>query len=51
MLGTLVEEELGAARLTAETLGHAGLGSVAGYTKITEACRQAVKDSIERGGL
>lgn len=36
-LGTLVQEQLGDARLTAETLGHAGLGSVAGYTKITAA--------------
>jgi site-specific recombinase XerD len=50
-LGTLVQEQLGDARLTAETLGHAGLGSVAGYTKIAEARRQAVKDSIERAGL
>jgi len=50
-LGTLVQEELGDARLTADTLGHAGLGSVAGYTKITEARRQAVKEQIERAGL
>ena len=50
-LGTLVQEQLGDARLTAETLGHAGLGSVAGYTKITQSRRQAVKDSIEEAGL
>ena len=50
-LGTLVQEQLGDARLTADTLGHAGLGSVAGYTKITEARRQEVKNSIEDAGL
>jgi len=33
------------------TLGHAGLGRPAGYTKITEARRRAVKDSIEQAGL
>ena len=49
--GTLVQEQLGDARLTAETLGHVGLGSVAGYTKITAARRQAVKASIEDAGL
>jgi hypothetical protein len=38
-----VHEQLGDARLTAETLGHAGLGSVAGYTKITAARRRAVR--------
>jgi integrase/recombinase XerD len=50
-LGTLVQEQPGDARLTADTLGHAGLGSVAGYTKVTEARRRAVKDSIEQAGL
>ena len=50
-LGTLVQEQLGDARLTADTLGHAGLGSVAGYTKITEARWQAVKARIEDAGL
>jgi integrase/recombinase XerD len=50
-LGTLVQEQLGDARLTADTLGHAELGSVAGYTKITESRRQTVKDSIENAGL
>ena len=33
-LGTLLQEEMGDARLTAEVLGHSGLGSVAGYTKV-----------------
>jgi site-specific recombinase XerD len=32
-LGTLLQET-GDARLTAEVLGHSGLGSVAGYTKV-----------------
>jgi site-specific recombinase XerD len=50
-LGTLVQEQLGDARLTPDTLGHAGLGTVAGYTKITAARRQALKDRLERAGL
>jgi integrase/recombinase XerD len=50
-LGTLLQEQLGDARLTADTLGHAGLGSVAGYTKITEARRRAARESIEGAGL
>lgn len=50
-LGTLVQEQLGDARLTADTLGHAGLGSVSGYTKITEARRAVVKQRIEQAGL
>ena len=50
-LGTLLQEQLGDARLTAETLGHAGLGSVAGYTKITAARRHAAKATIEDAGL
>ncbi|MGA8520215.1 MAG: hypothetical protein WB735_19195, partial [Pseudonocardiaceae bacterium] len=33
---TLLQETMGDARLTAETLGHRGLGSVSGYTKITD---------------
>ena len=50
-LGTLVQEQLGDARLTADTLGHSGLGSVSGYTKITEARRAVVKERIEQAGL
>ena len=50
-LGTLVQEELGDARLTAELLGHAGLGTVSGYTKITASRRQAAKERIEKAGL
>jgi integrase len=33
-LGTMLQEAMGDARLTAETLGHRGLASVSGYTKI-----------------
>jgi integrase/recombinase XerC len=33
-LGTLLQEEMGDARLSAEVLEHSGLGSVAGYTKV-----------------
>ena len=47
---TLVQEELGDARLTAEILGHAGLGTVSGFTKITAARRQAAKERIEMRG-
>ena len=50
-LGTVVQEELGDARLTADILGHVGLGSVAGYTQITEMGRKNAKDHIERAGL
>lgn len=48
---TLLQEQLGDARLTADTLGHAGPGSIAGYTMITASRRQAVKASIEHAGL
>jgi len=39
------------ARLTAETLGHRGLGSVAGYTKITDARRRQAYEQMEKAGL
>jgi hypothetical protein len=38
--GTLLQETIGDAHLTAETLGHRGLGSVSGYTKITDQRRR-----------
>jgi integrase len=50
-LGTLLQEELGDARLTAETLGHAGLASVSGYTKITDGRRRLAQERIEQAGL
>jgi site-specific recombinase XerD len=50
-LGTLLQERLGDARLTAETLGHTGLASVSGYTKITERRRGEARRALEEGGL
>ena len=50
-LGTLLQESVGDARLTAETLGHRGLGSVAGYTKITDRRRREAYEVMERAGL
>ncbi len=50
-LGTLLQEAVGDARLTAETLGHRGLGSVAGYTKITDRRRREAYEVMERAGL
>ena len=50
-LGTLLQETVGDARLTAETLGHVGLASVAGYTKITEGRRRMAQEEMQRRGL
>lgn len=50
-LGTLLQERLGDARLTAETLGHVGLASVAGYTKISEGRRRAAVEAAQTAGL
>jgi integrase len=50
-LGTLLQDRIGDARLTAETLGHAGLASVAGYTKISEARRRQALEVVEEAGL
>jgi integrase/recombinase XerD len=50
-LGTLLQDRIGDARLTAETLGHAGLASVAGYTKISEARRRQALEAAEEAGL
>lgn len=50
-LGTLLQETVGDARLTAETLGHRGLGSVAGYTKITDRRRGEAYQEMEKAGL
>lgn len=50
-LGTLLQEQLGDARLTAETLGHVGLASVSGYTKITDSRRRVALEEIEKAGL
>jgi hypothetical protein len=39
---------MGDARLTAETLGHRGLGSVSGYTKITDQRRCEAHEQMQR---
>ncbi len=50
-LGTLLQETMGDARLTAETLGHRGLASVSGYTKITDQRRREAYEKMQRRGL
>ncbi|HZE02834.1 MAG TPA: tyrosine-type recombinase/integrase [Pseudonocardiaceae bacterium] len=50
-LGTLPQESMGDARLTAETLGHRGLGSVSGYTKVTDQRRREAYEEMQRRGL
>jgi integrase/recombinase XerD len=50
-LGTLLQETMGDARLTAETLGHKGLASVSGYTKITDARKREAYEQMQQRGL
>jgi integrase len=50
-LGTLLQESMGDARLTADTLGHRGLGSVSGYTKISDQRRREAYEEMQRRGL
>ena len=50
-LGTFLQETMGDARLTAETLGHRGLASVSGYTKITDARKHEAYEQMQRRGL
>jgi site-specific recombinase XerD len=51
-LGTLLQEAMGDARLTAETLGHNGLGSVSGYTKVSaERQREAYEKMQQHSAL
>jgi site-specific recombinase XerD len=50
-LGTLLQETMGDARLTADTLGHRGLGSVSGYTKISDQRRREAYEEMQRRGL
>jgi hypothetical protein len=47
----LLQETMGDARLTADTLGHRGLASVAGYTKITDHRRREAYEQMQRRGL
>jgi integrase len=49
--GTAVEEELGDPRLTAELLGHSGLGSVSGYTKISRRRREEAAAALADRGF
>ena len=44
---TLLQETTGDARPTAETLGHRGLASVAGYTKITDQRRREAYEQMQ----
>lgn len=48
--GTIVQEELGDPRLTAEFLGHHGLGSVAGYTEVSRRRHEEAAEALRRGG-
>lgn len=50
-LGTFLQETMGDARLTADTLGHRGLASVSGYTKITDARRREAYEQLQQRGL
>ncbi len=42
---------MGDARLTVDTLGHRGLASVSGYTKITDARRREAYEQLQQRGL
>ncbi|MGI8608915.1 MAG: tyrosine-type recombinase/integrase [Candidatus Dormibacteria bacterium] len=48
--GSAVQDEMGDTRLTAELLGHSGLGSVAGYTKISRRRRDDVAAALQEKG-
>lgn len=49
--GTIVQEELGDPLLTADYLGHHGLGSVAGYTEISRTRRAEAGEALRRRGM
>jgi integrase/recombinase XerD len=49
--GTIVQEELGDPRLTAEFLGHHRLGSVAGYTAVSRRRHEEAADALKQRGL
>jgi site-specific recombinase XerD len=42
---------MGDARLTAEILGHHGLGAVNGYTKVTDARKREAYEELQQRGL
>jgi site-specific recombinase XerD len=48
--GSIVQDEIGDARLTAEFLGHHGLGSVAGYTEVSQRRHQQAADALTDRG-
>ena len=49
--GTIVQEEIGDPRVTADYLGHHGLGSVAGYTEVSRGRRAEAGDALTRRGM
>jgi len=49
--GTIVQDELGDPLVTADYLGHHGLGSVAGYAEISSRRREEASDALQRRGL
>ena len=49
--GTVVQDELGDPRVTADYLGHHGLGSVAGYTEVSSNRRAQAGDALTRRGM
>ena len=49
--GTIVQDELGDPRVTADYLGHDGLGSVAGYTEVSSNRRAQAGDALSRRGM
>jgi site-specific recombinase XerD len=49
--GTWLQETMGDARLTADVLGHKGLATVTGYTKITDLRRHEAYEQLQRRGL
>ena len=49
--GTIVQDELGDPRVTADYLGHHGLGSVAGYTEVSSNRRAQAGEALTRRGM
>jgi len=49
--GTIVQDELGDPLVTADYLGHHGLGSVAGYAEVSSRRREEASDALQRRGM
>lgn len=49
--GTIVQDAKGDSRLTAEFLGHRGLGSVAGYTEVSSRRHAEAADALRDKGI